>query len=213
LKSLSCAESRNVKTRSTSASSKDSKIVRPSNRLIHLATDDLRKEAGKFFVYQCQMEREKQLMDKKRDVERKIMEEQVYAQLWKLDLMSKEERERQEAEEKKRRIGETVAVLDWQKDTRVQVKQQDRQLTELEKQMLNEQWKKEQEHEREIERQKHLLNRERNLELLRHNDAEKQLREEQLRAEKERDKEMLSKAINKEQEIERIEREELMRRR
>lgn len=123
MKSLSSAESRNVKTRSISASSKGSKIVRPSNRLIHLATDDLRKEAGKFFVYQCQMEREKQLMDKKRDVERKIMEEQVYAQLWKLDLMSKEERERQEAEEKKKRIGETVAVLDWQKDTRVQVKQ------------------------------------------------------------------------------------------
>jgi len=29
-------------------------------------TDDLRKEQGKFFVYQCQMEREKQLVDKKR---------------------------------------------------------------------------------------------------------------------------------------------------
>lgn len=159
------------------------------------------------------MEREKQLMEKKRDVERKIMEEQVYAQLWQLDLQSKEERERLEAEDKKKRVGETVAVLDWQKDTRVQVKQQDRQLTDLEKQMLNEQWKREQDHEREIERQKHLLNRERNLELLRHNDAEKLLREEQLRAEKERDKEMLGKAINKEQEIERIEREELMRRR
>jgi hypothetical protein len=89
------------------------------------------------------MEREKQLMDKKRDVDRKIMEEQVYAQLWKLDLQSKEERERIEAEEKKKRIGETVAVLDWQKDTRVQVKQQDRQLTDLEKQMLNEQWRRE----------------------------------------------------------------------
>jgi len=59
------------------------------------------------------MEREKQLMDKKRDAERKIMEEQVYAQLWQLDLQSKEERERIEAEEKKKRVGETVAVLDW----------------------------------------------------------------------------------------------------
>lgn len=159
------------------------------------------------------MEREKQLVDKKRDVERKIMEEQVYAQLWQLDLQAKEERERQEAEEKKKRIGETVAVLDWQKDTRGQAKQQERQLTDLERQMLNEQWMREQEQEREIERQKFILGRERNLELLRHNEAEKQLREEQLRTEKERDKEMLSKAINKEQEIERIEREELLRRR
>lgn len=65
-------------------------------------------------------------MDKKRLAENKIMEEQVYAQLWKLDLLEKEERERQEVEEKKKRIGDTQAVLDWQKDTRIQVKQQER---------------------------------------------------------------------------------------
>jgi hypothetical protein len=59
------------------------------------------------------MEREKQLLDKKRAVDHKIMEEQVYAQLWKLDLQAKEERERIEAEEKKKRIGDTMAVLDW----------------------------------------------------------------------------------------------------
>jgi hypothetical protein len=59
------------------------------------------------------MEREKQLMDKKRISEQQIMEEQVYAQLWKLDLQSKEERERREADEKKRRVGDTMAVLDW----------------------------------------------------------------------------------------------------
>jgi len=64
-------------------------------------------------VHQCQMEREKQLMDKKRISEQQIMEEQVYAQLWKLDLQSKEERERREADEKKRRVGDTMAVLDW----------------------------------------------------------------------------------------------------
>ena len=33
--------------------------------------------------------------------------------------MSKEERERKEALEKKKLVGETMAVLDWQKDTRV----------------------------------------------------------------------------------------------
>jgi hypothetical protein len=68
------------------------------------------------------MDREKQLMEKKRLAENKIMEEQVYAQLWKLDLLEKEERERKEVEEKKKLIGDTQAVLDWQKDTRTQVK-------------------------------------------------------------------------------------------
>ena len=161
-------------------------------------TDDLRKEQGKFFVYQCQMEREKQLMDKKRATEQKITEEHIYAQLWKLDLAAKEERERREVEEKKKRINDTQAVLDWQKDTRVQAKVQDRELTEVERQMLKEQWKKEDEQEKEMERQKHVLEVERNLELIRHNEAEKLLREEQLRVEKERDKIMLNKALTRE---------------
>jgi len=64
-----------------------------------------------------------------------------------------------------------------------------------------------------MERQKHLLNKERNLELLRHNDAEKLLKEDQLRSEKERDKQMLSTTIGREKEIERLEQEERSRRR
>ena len=77
-------------------------------------------------------------MDKKRIIENKIMEEHVYAQLWKLDLLAKEERERKEVEEKKKLVQDTQAVLDWQKDTRTQVKQQERELTEVERAMLKE---------------------------------------------------------------------------
>lgn len=72
------------------------------------------------------MEREKQLMDKKKNIDQQIMEEHVYAQLWKLDLQAKDEKERQEIDEKKRRVGDTMAVRDWQKDTRTQVKEQER---------------------------------------------------------------------------------------
>jgi hypothetical protein len=89
------------------------------------------------------MEREKQLMDKKRLTENKIMEEHVYAQLWKLDLLAKEESERKEVEEKKKLVQDTQAVLDWQKDTRTQAKFQDRELTEMERGMLKEQWVRE----------------------------------------------------------------------
>ena len=80
------------------------------------------------------------------------MEEQIYAHLWKLDLQKKEERERIEAEEKKRLVSDTMAVLDWQKNTRVLTKDQEKNLTHAEKQMLAEQWKREEEQERELER-------------------------------------------------------------
>lgn len=130
-----------------------------------------------------------------------------------MDLAAKEERERKEVEEKKKRVADTMAVLDWQKDTRQQTKQQDKQLTEVERAMLNQQWRSEEDREREMERQRYILNMERNLELLRHNDAEKALREEQLRIEKERDREMLNKALTREQQIEQLEQEEKRRRR
>lgn len=45
-------------------------------------------------------------MDKKKKMENDIMEEQVYAQLWAIDLKKKEGRERLEAEEKKKLVGE-----------------------------------------------------------------------------------------------------------
>lgn len=49
-----------------------------------------------------------------------------------------------------------------------------------------------------MERQKFIVNRERNLELIRHNEAEKQLREEQEKRGKERDKYMLQNALDRE---------------
>ena len=51
-------------------------------------------------------------------MQQNIQEEYIYAQLWKLDQQKKEERERIEADMKKKNISETQAILDWQKDTR-----------------------------------------------------------------------------------------------
>ena len=50
--------------------------------------------------------------------------------------------------------------------------------------MLSDQWKNEEEYEKEQERQKFVLNRERNMELIRHNEAEKLLRDAQVSNEK-----------------------------
>ena len=64
------------------------------------SNDSLRKEDQVFYNYGTAIEREKQLIDKRRTVEAKMMEEQVYAQLWQLDAQRKLEREMQEAKEK-----------------------------------------------------------------------------------------------------------------
>ena len=79
--------------------------------------------------------------------------------------------------------------------------------------MLKEQWAKEIESDKEAERQKFILNRERNLELINHNAAERELRGIQQEVEKNRDLELLNAALTKEKALEEIEESERAERR
>jgi hypothetical protein len=56
--------------------------------------------------------------------------------LWKLDQLKKEERERIEAQEKKKLVNNTMTVLDWQKDTRSIIKLSEQGLVQDERSML-----------------------------------------------------------------------------
>ena len=80
------------------------------------------------------------------------MEEQLYAQLWKLDEMKKIERERHEKDFKQKEVTDTMKVLSWQTDTRAQMREQDKSLTVQERNMLTQQWKNEESQEKEMER-------------------------------------------------------------
>jgi hypothetical protein len=52
-------------------------------------------------------------MDKKAQLEQKILEEQVYAKLWMMDHDKKMQREKTEATDKKKKVGETMNILTW----------------------------------------------------------------------------------------------------
>jgi hypothetical protein len=79
--------------------------------------------------------------------------------------------------------------------------------------MLKEQWSKEIESDKEAERQRFILNRERNLELINHNAAERELRGIQQEVEKNRDQELLNAALAKEKALQEIEEAERAERR
>jgi len=79
--------------------------------------------------------------------------------------------------------------------------------------MLKTQWKNEEERENEAERQRFLLNRERNLELAAHNATERELHQLALQAEKQSDKDLLASALERERAIEQIEANEKARQR
>lgn len=79
--------------------------------------------------------------------------------------------------------------------------------------MLKQQWQVEEAKEKEDTRQRFLLNRERNLELIGHNATEKELREAAEERERIRDKELLDSALNKERALEQLEADERLARR
>ena len=166
-------------------------VARRQDMKFKAENDTLRRGDQKFYNYGTAIEREKQLIDKRRNIEQKMMEEQVYAQLWQLDAQKKLEREMQEAREKQEKIKDTMTVLDWQKQSRAIQRDQEQELVKKEQEMLREQWAVEEQKEKQDAEQRFLLNRERNLELIQHNATEKQLREQAEQMERNRDKVLL----------------------
>lgn len=63
-----------------------------------------------------------------------------------------------------------------------------------------------------MEKQKFLLNRERNLDLIRHNEAEKMLRDQAEKLEKDRDRALLQAALDRERALDNLEAQEKYRR-
>jgi len=57
-------------------------VARRQDMKFKASNDTLRSEDTKFYNYGTAIEREKQLIDKRRTIESKMLEEQVYAQLW-----------------------------------------------------------------------------------------------------------------------------------
>lgn len=152
-------------------------------------------------------------MDKRAKLEQAIQEEQVYAKLWMLDAEKKAERERTEQAEKKQKVSETMNILTWQTEQRRAVADIEAEKKIKEQQMLQRQWKLEQEADAEADRQKFILNRERNIELINHNAAEKELRTVALEVEKARDKELLDAALAREKAMADLEEAERMAKR
>ena len=86
-----------------------------------------------------------------------------------LDHDKKVQREKNEAADKKKKIAETINILNWQNDNRNQQADIDKQKKLKEQEMLKQQWAKEVANDAEAERQKFILNRERNIEIIQHN--------------------------------------------
>lgn len=139
-------------------------------------TDELRHEEAKFHNLGTQVYREQQLIDKRRALDKQLEEEQIYAQLWEIDAQNKLAREQKEAEEKRSNIANTMAVVDWQKETREIQRQREAELVGQERQMLRNNWVAEENAEKRMTQQQYTLNRERNAAIASQNTEEDKMR-------------------------------------
>ena len=177
------------------------------------STDELRKADSEFYTNQCALEREEQMMIKKQQQDQKKTEDKIYSELWKQDMNKKIEREKYEKEEKTKLQKETLDILDWQLIKRADQEAAEKRKREEERKMLNERWKVEAEEEQELEMQRKLLSKERNLEIIRHNQQERRLKEELDDMERQRDKEMLAFNLAREAALEDLEGRERLKKR
>ena len=184
---------------------RQAEVQRRYDQKFKMENDALRKEDAKFYTAGTQIEREKQLIDKRRQIEQKMMEEQVYAQLYHLDAQKKLERELQEAQEKQALVKDTLTVLDWQKQTRSLEKSKEQAHLTQERAMLAQQWEAEMAREKQKQAEAYVLNLERNKDLIRHNEQEKDLRQQAELAEKQRDLQLLNQSLAREAAIEQLE--------
>lgn len=176
------------------------------------AADDLRKLDAQFIATSTKLDQEQQMLEKvaRKQAEMEgiyitlysiLLEEVLYSQLWQTNLLQKQKRELEEVQERKRQIEERMKVLDWQKETREKQKQEGVRNTKKEKEMLKQQWKEEDQRAKAENEQKLQRMRELNLELIKHNELEKELKDKMAALEKERDKAMVNEIveINKKQ--------------
>eukprot|EP00357_Protocruzia_adherens_P006369 CAMPEP_0114996542 /NCGR_PEP_ID=MMETSP0216-20121206/14377_1 /TAXON_ID=223996 /ORGANISM="Protocruzia adherens, Strain Boccale" /LENGTH=482 /DNA_ID=CAMNT_0002360775 /DNA_START=189 /DNA_END=1637 /DNA_ORIENTATION=+ len=176
-------------------------------------TDDLRTQDSKTFALQCQLEREMQVEEKKQRETLKKREESLYDELWKRDMRRKELREKQEQEEKKAKLGQTLTYLENQRQTRVTGVDRARLEKRQENEELKEAWRQQAEREAALEREKLLLRKQRDTELLLHNQTELTLKEQQRQREREMDKKMVEDTMEREQALAAIEAEKREKRR
>ena len=145
----------------------------------------------------------------------------IYAELWKRELAKKGKKSEEEEIQKKLKNDERNTILAWQKSLNDQVKQEEINKTQQEKLMLvlffllaltnmkikiqKDQWKLEQQQQKEIERQQAELNKQLNQEIYENNAQQRALRDALEIAEKEADKDIIKSIIYKEKILDQLE--------
>lgn len=177
------------------------------------SADELRTQEGKLAAMQCRLHQETQVWEKLKQEEENMEEEKIFNELWIEDKKKKDQAELERLMQKEKLNSERLQYLNWQRQLRENQRRTLNEREQIEKQMLNEEWEAEKQKEQAIKRERDRLLKDRNMEIIQHNELTKQLKSEEEKRERDQDKKLIEAIVQKEEYEERLELEEKVKRR
>jgi hypothetical protein len=177
-------------------------------RRFYESADELRKNDSEAFAYACYLEQENQMLDKMKKREQEKYEEEVYVRLNNYDNQRKLEREKIQAEEKKKKVKETYNFLDWQKQTQELNQLKESEIKSYETQRLKEQWERDQKSEEEEKQKQREINKMVYRDIEEFNRREEIEKTRRIDMEKYNDKQLINSIVDKEKALDEIDRKE-----
>ena len=199
--------------RSTRESERQQEVASKYEQRWRDSADDLRTQEGKLAAMHCKLQQEKQVWEKGQQELMEREEEKIFNELWLEDKRRKDSEELERLRRKEQMNAERLGYLNWQRNLRENQKRGMSEREQVEKQMLNEEWDKEKQREQAIKRERDRILRDRNLEIIQHNELTKQLKTEEELREREMDKVLINGIVKREEAEEMSELEEKVRRR
>jgi len=162
------------------------------------STDEIRADNIRFNALECQVEQGLQIKEKQRRKEVQKQHDLLYDEMWKRNQKRKDQRERQDKESKMRLLAQTNEILGWQRDRRMQTEQKNRMAQSMENAELRATFQKLHEDDKGLNRDRKLLQKQANDELLEANRQMLEEKQQQLQEELRKDKEMIKEVEERE---------------
>ena len=189
----------------------DKIITKIANKKFYDEADELRKNDSEYNNFACHLEQENQMIDKLKQRKKEQNLENAYHELNMYDMKTKMDREKKEMEELKEKNRKNVEYIENQKKEQRENLARLNEINRLEKLKLNEQWRRDDEMEKQNAYNRLLMNKKVNADIEAFNKREEKIRHEKEKYEKDLDKKMINDILKKEAALDEIDRQEKKR--
>ena len=189
-------------------SQEDNDIKKLNEKRFYESAYELRKNDSQAFAYECYLEQENQMIDKMKKREKEKKEEMFYVKLNEFDTMKKIENEKKEEIKQKNKLKNIYDYQQWQRDQKNQEMQHNLEISEMEKERLKEQWRRDKEADEMNEKKRKDMNIQVYKDIEYFNKKEEEERKKKLNYEKLKDKELIDSIVAKEQALDLLDKQE-----